>query len=139
MPAGVFPGLDFPAVRQVFLPVFATACAAYLERTRITVPPGVADVAYLATQGLPVSERRGRDQALLNEYLDDLAAQGESDYPFDEAWRDYRLATGYLMMLPVISLPGAEAMPERSRQLCITLTDRAVAAIDEIDAVAAFS
>jgi aminoglycoside phosphotransferase (APT) family kinase protein len=194
VPAGVFPGLDFPAVRQVFLPVFATAWAAYLERTRITVPPGVtdfaarfaelapvaletlsrrptllhgdiradnlffrdgamkvvdfqfachgagaADVAYLVTQGLPVSERRGRDQALLTEYLDDLAAQGDSDYPFDEAWRDYRLATGYLMMLPVISLLGAEAMPERSRQLCITLTDRAVAAIDEIDAVAAFS
>ena len=30
-------------------------------------------------------------------------------------------------------------MPERSRQLCLTLTERAVAAIDEIDALEVFA
>ena len=29
-------------------------------------------------------------------------------------------------------------MPERSRQLCLTLTDRAVATIDDIDALEVF-
>jgi hypothetical protein len=39
----------------------------------------------------------------------------------------------------VITLNGWEALPERSRALCLTLTDRAVAAIDEIGALEVFS
>lgn len=31
------------------------------------------------------------------------------------------------------------ALPDRSRRLCLTLTDRAVAAIDAIDALEAFA
>ena len=42
------------------------------------------------------------------------------------------------MVLPVITLNGWDAMPERSRELCLTLTDRAVATIDEIDALEVF-
>ncbi|MDT5336672.1 MAG: hypothetical protein QOD90_2177 [Mycobacterium sp.] len=37
-----------------------------------------------------------------------------------------------------IALLGWEVLPERSRQLCLTLTDRAMATIDEIDAVEVF-
>jgi hypothetical protein len=43
------------------------------------------------------------------------------------------------MLRPVITLNGWEALPERSRALCLTLTDRAVAAIDEIGALEVFS
>ena len=99
---------------------------------------GAADIAYLVTQGLRSEAREGRDEALVREYLDHLAAGGVSDYSFDDAWRHYRCAAVYLMVLPVITLNGWEAMPERSRQLCLTLTDRAVAAIDEIDALEVF-
>jgi hypothetical protein len=42
------------------------------------------------------------------------------------------------MLLPVITLNGWDALPERSRQLCLTLTDRAVAAIAAIDALEVF-
>jgi aminoglycoside phosphotransferase (APT) family kinase protein len=52
--------------------------------------------------------------------------------------RHYRLAVAYLIVLPVITLIGWDALPERSRALCLTLTDRAVAAIDEIDALEEF-
>ena len=61
------------------------------------------------------------------------------DYSFDEAWRHYRFAAVYLMVLPVITLNGWDALPERSRQLCMTLTERAVATIDEIDALEVFA
>ena len=71
--------------------------------------------------------RRGHDEALVREYLERLAAHGVTDYSFDEAWRHYRFAVAYLMVLPVITLNGWDAMPERSRALCLTLTDRAVA------------
>ena len=100
---------------------------------------GAADVAYLVSQGLPTEVRRGHDEALIREYLERLAEHGVSDYSFDEAWRHYRFAVAYLMVLPVITLNGWDALPERSRALCLTLTDRAVATIDEIDAVEVFA
>ena len=100
---------------------------------------GAADVAYLVSQGLPTEVRRGHDEALVREYLERLAAHGVTDYSFDEAWRHYRFAVAYLMVLPVITLNGWDAMPERSRALCLTLTDRAVATIDEIDALEVFA
>jgi aminoglycoside phosphotransferase (APT) family kinase protein len=100
---------------------------------------GVADIAYLVTQGLPIQARGGHDEALLREYLDRLAGFGVTDYRLDDAWRHYRYAAVYLMVLPVITLNGWDALPERSRQLCLTLTDRAVAAIDEIDALEVFA
>ncbi|KUI12524.1 aminoglycoside phosphotransferase [Mycobacterium lehmannii] len=99
---------------------------------------GAADIAYLVTQGLPTDVREGHDEALLREYLDHVAAHG-SAYDFEEAWRHYRFAAVYLMVLPVITLNGWDALPERSRRLCLTLTDRAVAAIDAIDALEVFS
>ncbi|MGV0643065.1 hypothetical protein ABQE44_06605 [Mycolicibacterium sp. XJ2546] len=100
---------------------------------------GAADVAYLVTQRLPAQARDGHDAALLREYLDQVAALGVTDYTFDEAWRQYRFAAGYPMVLPVITLNGWDALPDRSRRLCLTLTDRAVAAIEEIGALEVFA
>jgi aminoglycoside phosphotransferase (APT) family kinase protein len=99
---------------------------------------GASDIAYLVTQGLGTEVRQGHDEALVREYLEHLAAEGVTDYGFDDAWRHYRYASVYLMVLPVITLNGWEALPERSRRLCLTLTDRAVAAIEEIDALEVF-
>lgn len=100
---------------------------------------GAADIGYLVSQGLPTDVRRGHDEALVREYVDRLGEHGVTDYPFDEAWRHYRFAVAYLMVLPVITLVGWDAMPERSRALCIRLVDRAVAAIDDIDALEVFT
>ena len=99
---------------------------------------GAADIAYLVSQGLPTEVRRGHDEALIREYLACLSARGVMDCAFDEAWRHYRFAVAYLMILPVITLNGWDALPERSRALCVKLTDRAVATIDEIDALEVF-
>ncbi len=100
---------------------------------------GAADIAYLVSQGLPTEVRRGHDEALVREYLGCVAAHGVGDYSFGDAWRHYRFAVAYLMLLPVITLNGWDAMPQRSRALCLTLTDRAVATIDEIDALEVFA
>ncbi len=99
---------------------------------------GATDVAYLISQGLPTEVRRGHDEQLVREYLARLADNGVIDYSFDEAWRHYRLAVAYLMLLPVITLVGWDTMPERSRALCLKLTERAVAAIDDLDATEVF-
>ncbi len=43
------------------------------------------------------------------------------------------------MVLPVITLVGWGAVPERSRALCLELTARAVATADDIDALEVFA
>jgi thiamine kinase-like enzyme len=98
---------------------------------------GVADLAYLITQGLPIQTRTGHDETLLREYLGHLAERGVV-YDFDTAWRDYRLAAVYLTLMPVVALLTWDVVPERSRRLCLTLTDRAVGAIGEINALEVF-
>jgi hypothetical protein len=103
-----------------------------------SIGAGAADIAYLVSQGLPTEVRRGHDEVLVREYLAALVDGGVSDYSFEEAWRHYRFAVAYLMILPVITLNGWDAMPERSRALVIKLTDRAVATIDEIAALEVF-
>lgn len=104
-----------------------------------SVGAGAADIAYLVSQGLPTEVRRGHDETLVREYLALLAAQGVADYSFDDAWRHYRFAVSYLMVLPVITLNGWETMPERSRALCLKLTERAVSTIDEVNALDVFA
>ncbi|MDT5255140.1 MAG: hypothetical protein QOD10_220 [Mycobacterium sp.] len=99
---------------------------------------GVADIGYLVSQGLPTEVRRGHDEELVREYIARVAENGVTDYSFDEAWRQYRFAVAYFMLMPVITLVGWDAMSERSRTLCLTLTERAVAAIDDVNATEVF-
>ena len=99
---------------------------------------GIADIAYLVSQGLPSAMRSGRDRELVEEYHHRLWARGVHDYSVEEAWRDYRLATALLVYMPVVALLTWDIAPERSRRLCLTLVDRAVSAIAEIDALEEF-
>jgi hypothetical protein len=90
------------------------------------------------SQGLPTEVRRGHDEALVREYLDRLAEHGVVDYSFEEAWRHYRFAVAYFVVLPLMPLLGWDSLPERSRQLCMRLVERAVATIDETHAMEVF-
>lgn len=76
---------------------------------------GAADIGYLVSQGLPSNVRRGQDQDLVREYLENLEALGVTDYSFDDAWRHYRFAVAYLLVLPVITLVGWDAQSCVSR------------------------
>ena len=100
---------------------------------------GAADIAYLVTQGLPSEAREGHDEALVREYLDHLAAQRRHRLLVRRRMAALPIRRRLSDGLPVITLNGWDALPERSRQLCLTLTDRAVAAIDAIDALEVFA
>jgi aminoglycoside phosphotransferase (APT) family kinase protein len=100
---------------------------------------GATDVGYLVSQGLRTEDRGGRDEEFVRYYLAALQNHGVADYSFDEAWRHYRFAAAYFMVLPAMPLLGWDTLPERSRQLCLRLIERAVATIEETDAVEVFS
>jgi len=100
---------------------------------------GALDIGYLVSQGLPTEVRSGRDEMLVREYLDVLRTHGVEDYSFDEAWRHYRFAVAYFVVLPAMPLLSWDTLPERSRQLCMRLVERAVATIDEINAMEVFA
>jgi Ecdysteroid kinase-like family len=99
---------------------------------------GAIDLGYLVSQGLPLDTRAGKDEELVRGYLDELTSRGVTDYGFDALWRHYRFAVAYMIVLPVVALVGWDVLPERSRKLCLTLTDRASATIDEIGATEVF-
>jgi thiamine kinase-like enzyme len=96
---------------------------------------GAVDIACLVSQGVPTEVRRGAGSRISRT----PGAHGITDYSFDEAWRHYRFAVAYLMVLRVITLNGWDAMPERSRALCLKLTERAAATIDDINALEVFA
>lgn len=100
---------------------------------------GAADIAYLVSQGLPTAARRGHDETLVRDYIDALQQRGVTDYGFDEAWRHYRFGVALLLYMPVVALLTWDVVPERSRRLCVALIDRAVAAIEDIGALAEFA
>ncbi|MBX7455757.1 ecdysteroid 22-kinase family protein [Mycolicibacterium sp. 3033] len=97
---------------------------------------GAADIAYLVSQGLPTAVRRGHDESLVRGYLDRLDLES---YGFDDAWRHYRFAAAYLMVLPVVTLMGWDGLPQRSRNLCLELVTRAITTIDDIGALEVFA
>lgn len=100
---------------------------------------GAADIAYLVSQGLPTTTRTGNDEALVGDYVAALRTRGIADYGFEEAWRHYRFGIALLLYMPVVALLTWDVVPERSRQLCVTLIDRAVAAIEDIGALEEFT
>ncbi len=99
---------------------------------------GGTDVGYLVSQGLPTPLRSGRDEEFVRHYVAALAERGVDDYSFDEAWRHYRFAAAYFVVLPAMPLLSWDGLPERSRRLCLRLIERAVATIDEIGALEVF-
>lgn len=100
---------------------------------------GPVDVGYLVSQGMTTTERKGRDVELLREYLERLTEAGVPDYGFDEAWRHYRVAVAFFLLFPVVAIRGWDLLPDRARQLCLCLIERAIAAIEDADALAEFS
>jgi aminoglycoside/choline kinase family phosphotransferase len=96
---------------------------------------GVWDVAYLAGQGMTPAQRAGREQHLLRRYVDGLASAG-IDYPFDEAWRQFRIATVAQLTMPLTAGMAWDTLESRAQELLHALNERAIAIIADTDALA---
>jgi hypothetical protein len=98
---------------------------------------GMREVAYLISQSLPVEVRHGRDEELARRYWDALQVAGVQDYPWDLAWRQYRVALAYNLLYPVLASMGSHRATGRKRDLLEEMTRRADAAIADNDPLSA--
>lgn len=97
---------------------------------------GARDLAYFLSQSLTPELRATLDRPLVERYVDRLTARGVTGYPIGQAWDDYRLATAFAFVYPVVAGGSLDHADERATSLCREMFRRSVAAITELDALA---
>jgi Ecdysteroid kinase-like family len=96
---------------------------------------GIVDVAYLVAQSLPVEVRRGNDEQLVRRYTDTLATVGVKDYDHERAWRQYRVALAFNLLLPGLAFMQYENTDEHGKQLLVEMLRRTSDAIEATGAL----
>jgi hypothetical protein len=77
------------------------------------------DASYFLGAGLPVSERRTHEEALLREYYDGLLALGVDDFSWEACWEEYRRYTFHGVLMAVIA-PMLVVRTERGDDMFMT-------------------
>lgn len=95
---------------------------------------GAYDVAYLMSQSVQLEERRAREMEIVRAYHRILVENKVRGYDFDQLLHDYRLATLYCLVYPVIVGGTLDLSNERGLALATAMLDRSVAAIVDLDA-----
>ncbi|MFI5506968.1 phosphotransferase [Mycobacterium sp. NPDC051804] len=93
---------------------------------------GAYDLAYFLGQSMTTDDRRNCEDALLERYAGRLAEHG-IHYPQEELRDDYRLATAWCFIYPVMAEGRIEIINDRNQQLTRTMRTRAVAALEDRD------
>jgi hypothetical protein len=93
---------------------------------------GAYDLGYFLGQSMTIDDRRSCEDALLERYAERLAEHG-IDYPRDELRHDYRLATAWCFIYPVMAEGRIEVVNDRQQQLHNAMLTRCVAALEDHD------
>jgi aminoglycoside phosphotransferase (APT) family kinase protein len=94
---------------------------------------GPRDLSYLLSQSMEPDLRAGCERALVERYVGGLEALGVTGYDTEQAWADYRLATLFDLVYPVIAGGGLTLANERAVALIRVLFARFVAAFEHLD------
>jgi Domain of unknown function (DUF227). len=97
---------------------------------------GPRDLSYLLSQSMEPELRAASERALVERYVSGLAANGVAGYDVEQAWSDYRLATLFDLVYPVIAGGGLTLANERAVELIRVLFARFVAAFEHLDCAA---
>ena len=95
---------------------------------------GAYDLSYFLSQSLTTETRRGCEDALLERYAERLAQHG-IDYPLTQLRHDFRITTALCFIYPVMAGGRIEIVNDRNRALARTMLSRAVAALEDHDAL----
>jgi hypothetical protein len=112
---------------------FAGNDVAVVDFQFCTRASGIYDVAYLLSQGLDTTVRRGHDRELVGRYVRALRSAGLS-IDDDTAWDQYLRATALLVVFPLGAILGWPTLGERARDLVLTLIERWAAAAVDVEA-----
>jgi hypothetical protein len=94
---------------------------------------GPRDLSYLLSQSMEPELRAGCERALVERYVSGLVDRGVEGYDVERAWSDYRLATLFDLVYPVIAGGGLTLANERAVALIRVLFGRFVAAFEHLD------
>ena len=94
---------------------------------------GVADIAYFLTQSLPVGLRRAREKTLVESYHRELTANGVTGYSLAQCRADYKAASLYCLVYPVITAPLATEEKPLTILTAAKMAARTAAAIADLD------
>jgi hypothetical protein len=94
---------------------------------------GPRDLSYLLSQSMEPELRAASERALVERYVAGLVANGVTGYDVEQAWSDYRLATLFDLVYPVIAGGGLTLVNERAVELIRVLFARFVAAFEHLD------
>jgi thiamine kinase-like enzyme len=100
---------------------------------------GVFDLAYFVSQSLEPEVSHGRNRELCEGYVQRLADRGvteEQGLDLERAWQQYRLALCFCLTYPITVFQSWHDLPERGHDLVRSMLRRALAAIDDADALA---
>jgi hypothetical protein len=78
---------------------------------------GIQDVAHFIQGGLPVSLRRQHERALVERWVDGVAAAGGTPPEPEEAWEQYRVALAYEWdsVAHVVAFPGMQPVADPAK------------------------
>ena len=95
---------------------------------------GTYDVGYFMSQSMDPADRKATEMDILRIYHETLVANGVRGYDFDQCLHDYRFATLFCLVYPVVSGGGLDLANERGVTLVTAMMDRSVAAITDLNA-----
>lgn len=108
----------------------------FLDWGLTTVSGPMRDVSYFLTVAMDPDDRRAAEVGLLQHYLDARTALGGTPISFDDAWRAYRVHSGYDVLASFLSLVPPYNAPDQ-RAFSNAFRNRAIEALDDLGTVEA--
>ena len=94
---------------------------------------GPRDLAYFMTQSLATADREAVERTLVERYVERLRSAGVNGYGVEDAWHDYRVASLFAFVYPVVAGGAIDSANERARDLISLALTRSIAAIMQLD------
>ena len=109
----------------------------FLDWGILSTGPALRDVSYFLNMALGIEERRVHERDLLRHYAGAVAAAGGSAPSEEDAWRQHRIHAAYCVVASCQIVTFPENAPADRRRFADAFLDRAIAAVEDLEAAKA--
>jgi hypothetical protein len=125
-----------PHIGNLYLDPRHAGRVGFLDWGILNVNTPMRDVSYFLTMAMSIEDRQAHERELIRLYVDVRAASGLHDISFADAWHAHRIHSAYTV--PASCAAANYSGTNEARSIfAAAFTARAVAALDDLDAVAA--